>query len=179
MNNAQQLAEWVASKHEGQTIKRTEEPYFNHVAAVADLAKAAEFGYEIGLCHDLLEDTATTIAELWGILLKFGYDTREANVITSAVMELTDHYTAAAYPQWSKKHRKELESARLLKISPTAQTVKYADLMYNIDWMLKYDQQHAKKYLKKKKALLTGMDKGDHDLHQRALAAVDQALVNL
>lgn len=177
MTNAEQLTNWVASKHEGQTIKRTEEPYFNHVAAVAALAKpAVTFGYEIGLCHDLLEDTKTTKAELWATLLKFGYDTREANLITAAVVELTDSYTSENYPDWSKKERKDKESSRLMSISPAAQTVKYGDLIYNVDWVLKYDQKHAKKYLLKKKVLLASMNKGDQGLLQKAVTNIDAAL---
>ena len=179
MTNAEQLTAWVASKHEGQTIKRTEEPYFSHVAAVAALAKpAVTFGYEIGLCHDLLEDTKTTKAELWATLLKFGYDTREANLITAAVVELTDIYTSDNYPDWSKKERKDKESTRLMSVSPAAQTVKYGDLIYNIDWMLKYDQKHAKKYLLKKKLLLEGMDKGDEELREKALGVIAEGLNN-
>ena len=177
MTNAEHLTAWVASKHEGQTIKRTQEPYFNHVAAVAALAKSRLiFGYEIGLCHDLLEDTATTKAELWATLIKFGYDTREANLITAAVVELTDSYTAEDYPQWSKKERRDKESARLMTISPAAQTVKYGDLLYNMEWVLKYDQKHAKKYLLKKKILVDGMNKGDAGLRNKVLSAIDEGL---
>lgn len=169
MTPPERLKDWVALKHAGQLIKRTGEPYFNHLIAVADLASCIELGYEIGLCHDLLEDTSTTEAELSAALLDFGYNGKQANLITHCVVELTDVFTASAYPNLSKSKRKKLESARLLTLSPVAQTVKYADLIYNINWVLKYDLKHAQRYLLKKQRLLSGLNRGDQNLWQKAL----------
>jgi len=175
MTSSELLTDWVALKHAGQLIKRTDEPYFNHLITVATLAKsAAELGYEIGLCHDLLEDTCTTEAELLKALLDFGYSDQQANFITSCVVELTDVFTAAAYPHLSKSKRKKLEAARLLTISPAAQTVKYADLIYNVNWVLKYDLKHVKRYVLKKQLLLAGLNRGDQDLWQQALKCTQQ-----
>ncbi|WP_158798983.1 hypothetical protein [Pedobacter sp. L105] len=180
MKPAKKLAEWVALKHNGQLIRKTKKPYFEHLAAVAKWSKAAvTWGYEIGLCHDLLEDTATTQGELLEALISLGYLESEANFITSCVVELTDVFTAAAYPDLSKVERKKRESARLLTISPAAQTVKYADLIYNIDWMLKHDQKHAKKYLLKKQMLLAELTDGDEKLRGKALKAIHHALHHL
>jgi len=174
------LAKWVANKHDGQLIRETQEPYFNHVAAVAALAApAVRLGYEIGLCHDLLEDTDTTETQLFDVLIKFGYADADAGLIASCVTELTDTYTADRYPDLSKKIRKEKEAARLQTISATAQTVKYGDLIYNIGWVMQYDQQHAKKYLLKKLHLLVGMNKGEHNLLQQALLLINQSLTAL
>jgi len=171
---SQKLTEWVKSKHQGQFIKQTTEPYFNHVLAVAELAKpVVALGYEIGLCHDLLEDTVTTAGGLVEALLGFGYTVQEANRITSYVVELTDVFTAAAFPGITKSRRKEMEATRLVKISPAAQSVKYGDLLYNINWVLKFDQQHAKKYLKKKRLLLADLNKGDWQLRQQVLDIIE------
>lgn len=169
MSSAGQLTEWVKIKHDGQLIRRVGEPYFNHLIAVATMAKDAVFGYEIGLCHDLLEDTATSSAELRDNLIKFGYSEKDSSFITSSVVELTDVFTTTAYPGLSKKKRKKLEAARLMTIGPVAQTVKYADLIYNMEWVWKYDQKHLKKYVKKKRKLLIGLNKGDPMLHKEAL----------
>jgi len=173
MTAVENLVNWVAVQHHGQIIKRTIEPYFNHLITVANLAKpAVALGFEIGLCHDLLEDTDTTAEELPVRLITFGYTETEANTIAFAVVELTDVFTRNAYPDLTKKERKEKEHARLLSISAAAQTVKYCDLIYNIKWMLTYDRKHAKKYLKKKLLLVSGLNGGDPALREQALELI-------
>lgn len=180
MSPAKQLLLWVKEKHTGQLIKRTNQPYIDHLLAVAKMAsEAATSGYEIGLCHDLLEDTDTTVSELLDNLFSFGYADEEARHITICVVELTDIFTAGAYPEINKISRKERETARLLNISPDAQTVKYCDLIYNIGWVLQYDQKHAEEYLKKKQLLISGMSKGDTGLRQKALDLISNALFTL
>ena len=170
MEARQRLREWVQKKHSGQLIRRTKEPYFNHLTAVAEMAAPVlTRGYEIGLCHDLLEDTPTTQEELTAALLRFGYPDREAEFITSCVVELTDVFTAKAYPELRKTERKDREAARLIRMSSAAQTVKYADLMYNLKWVLQYDQQHAGKYIRKKALLLAEMTGGNEELRQQAI----------
>jgi (p)ppGpp synthase/HD superfamily hydrolase len=173
------LAGWVAEKHDGQLIKRTDEPYFNHVLAVAEKAgQVVAYGYEIGLCHDLLEDTATTETELFQTLISFEYTEATAALITSSVVELTDVFTAAAYPDLAKTARKNREFIRLGTISATAQTVKYADLIYNLHWVLKYDEKHALKYLLKKQQLLAELTLGNPQLREEAFTVIRQALIN-
>jgi len=178
MKPAEQLANWVEEKHRGQLIRDTEEPYFMHLVTVAEMAGPATlFGYEIGLCHDLLEDTSTTQNELHEALVSFNYDKTDTDYITACVVELTDVYTSAAYPHLGKKARKEKEALRLSAISPAAQTVKYCDLIYNINWMLHHDRKHAAKYLKRKKHLVTCMSEGDEGLRQKALETINDGLV--
>jgi (p)ppGpp synthase/HD superfamily hydrolase len=173
MKPEDELKKWIAHQHKGQLIKKTSQPYMNHLTAVAEMAaEALDFGYEIGLCHDLLEDTKATAAELLDALLKFGYIVEDADLITSCVVELTDVYTKSAYPGISKTDRKRMEAARLLNISAAAQTVKYADLIYNIRWVLKYDKKHSKKYLIKKRRLLMALNKGNNQLRLQALELV-------
>ena len=171
---AVQLAKWVALKHQDQLIKKTNESYFNHLLTVAEMSAPFEkYGCEIGLCHDLLEDTDTSCAELFAQLLNVGYSHQEAKLITTGVVELTDHYTVSNYPGLRKKERKARESARLAGISAVAQTVKYADLIYNIHWMLQYDRKHVKKYLKKKRLLLDSLNKGNEQLRKKAYDEID------
>lgn len=65
------LFAFVTLKHFGQKRKYTNEPYVNRLRAVAEMADGkCKFGYEIGLCHDLLEDTDCTGAELSETLLR-------------------------------------------------------------------------------------------------------------
>ena len=180
MSPAEQLLHWVKGKHDGQLIKHTGQPYFDHLLAVAEMAaETAKLGYETGLCHDLLEDTDTTVSELLDTLMRFGYTDAEARHITICVVELTSIFTAGSYPEIDKIHRKEKEAARLVNISPDAQTVKYCDLIYNIEWVLQYDQKHAERYLKKKQLLILGMLKGDKGLRKKALDIIYNAINRL
>jgi (p)ppGpp synthase/HD superfamily hydrolase len=178
MNRKVQLTHWVKSMHEGQIIKCTGEPYFNHLLAVAEMAApASPFGYEVGLCHDLLEKTLTSQNELHHALIRFGYQAKEASGIVSQVVELTDVFTKAAYPHLKKTIRKAKEEERLATISVGAQTVKYADLVYNIGWVVEFDSAHAARYLEKKKKLLAAMHSGDQALHAKALQMISDAQI--
>jgi (p)ppGpp synthase/HD superfamily hydrolase len=175
---AELLTQWVAEKHSGQTKKYTGDPYFMHLDAVAAIAKPATLmGYEIGLCHDILEDTKVTRNELFEALLEFGYTDMEANYITVRVVELTDVFKSSAYPGLSRIERKENEARRLTTISPGAQTVKYCDLIYNMPLVIRYDKEHALEYLRKKKLLLAGMVDGDRELRLRAIEIIEEGLL--
>jgi len=103
------------------------------------------------------------------VLTGFGYEIEEAIFISDCVAELTNVFTKRNYPDLDKKTRKRKEADRLAAISPAAQTIKYADLMCNADWMLKYDPEQAQKYLKKKKMLLVNMKDGDRVLQSQAI----------
>lgn len=174
------LAQWVAKKHKGQTKKYTGDPYFMHLEAVAAMAKQVTLmGCEIGLCHDILEDTPVTRNELFEALLEFGYNDMEANYITIRVVELTDVFKASAYPGLSRIDRKEKEARRMMTISPGAQSVKYCDLIYNMPLVVKYDKEHAGEYLRKKKLLLEGMVDGDKGLREQAIGIIEEGLAEL
>ena len=178
MTKEELLETWVKQQHEGQVIKKSKKPYYSHVLAVASLAKnAVGFGYEIGLCHDLIEDTEVDQWILKAQLQIFGYNEKEAQQITAGVIELTDVFTSAAYPNLTKPERKKLELLRLLTISPLAQTVKYADVMDNTIWVLKYDHKHAPEYLRKKHSLLLQLNRGNADLRQKALKLIEVNMI--
>jgi (p)ppGpp synthase/HD superfamily hydrolase len=169
MNRRLKLIKWIREQHEGQLIKETNVPYFEHLLAVANrVADAASLTYEIGLCHDLLEKTTITQTILSAQLKDFGYDLEEAEHISNCVAELTRHFTKATNPL-PKKERKALEDERLIHISADAQTVKYADLSYNADWMMVYDRHHAADYLQSKLSLIREMTAGDAMLRQQVL----------
>jgi (p)ppGpp synthase/HD superfamily hydrolase len=177
MTSSERLADWVRSKHEGQLIKRTNEPYFNHLIAVAEMAGTAiTLGYEVGLCHDLLEKTTTRREELYEALITFGYLQTQALEIVSQTTALTNVFTKAAFPEMTKSDRKKMESIRLSTISPGAQTVKYADIIYNVEWMVKYDAVNAKKYSERKQILLSRIISGDPHLLRKAINAIQRNL---
>ncbi len=167
------LLHWVKQKHKGQKIRESGKPYFSHLLTVAKMAASATaMGFEIGLCHDLLEDTKTNVTEFKLALSTCGYTSEECTHIATCVIELTDVFSKEDYPDLSKSIRKTKEAERLATISAAAQTVKYCDLIYNIGWMLEYDKKHLKKYLNKKRLLLQVLDKGDKKLRQKALELI-------
>lgn len=164
MTRQEHLKQWVAERYADRTIPISGEPYLHHVLAVAEIAAGyTQFGYEIGLCHDMLEDHICTQQELQKALTD--YQAIDAQTILEAVGELTDRI----YPGLKKKQRRQLEEDRLTTISPAAQTVKYADLIYNMNWTVSYEPQEAKSYLKRKLGLLNRMDKGNPELRQKAI----------
>ena len=174
------LRHWVKRQHKGQRIKKSGKPYFTHLLAVAEIAAPVTYlGYEIGLCHDLLEDTSITANGLLAALINFNYKPDQASYIVSAVVELTDVYTGDAYPNLDRITRKEMEARRLCSISPAAQTVKFCDLVDNIQWVLQYDGRHAGEYLKKKEALVDCMNSGDPELRQKVIEMIRHELERL
>jgi len=174
--NCAGLTAWVKEQHAGQMIRKTEEPYFDHLLFVAEKAGAIiPLGYDIGLCHDLIEKTSVTASMLKEVLISLDYPAISADHITKCVVELTDVFTKTNFPQLKKKARKKFEAKRLATISPNAQTVKYADLIYNINWMLKHARKKVLKYLGVKKALLETMHEGGEGLHNEVLLLIDQA----
>lgn len=169
------LRNWVAQQHQGQLIKRTTEHYFNHLLRIAEMAAPyISLGYEVGICHDILEKTNVNAKTLFQALLQINYAQNEAQQITDAVVELTDVYTKTAFPNLKKKARKAMEEGRLLTVSPLAQTVKYADLYDNILWMLKFEPSKTPKYLQRKKELISGMTSGNPELRQRVLDFINK-----
>ncbi|MCZ4221778.1 hypothetical protein [Pedobacter rhodius] len=180
MNAAAKLADWVKEQHAGQIIKKTDLPYFSHLLMVATTSgQFVRLGFEIGLCHDLLEDTKTTQEQLFDSLIRFGYATKDSKEITVCVNELTDIYTRKDFPFLKKAQRKKLEADRLSLISSTAQTVKYADLMDNINWVMRYDRKKAKKYLEKKLFFTKQLNLGNKDLRMQLLQRIYESLGSL
>lgn len=162
------LLRWVILIHENQERKYTNIPYWTHCLVVAERASeyGVKLGFEIGLCHDLIEDTSCTLPDLLMFLMLHGYDNKEALFITSCVNDLTDKYTKTQYPKLNRKARKELEAERLGTSHPCAQSVKYCDLMDNIVSICEHDPEFAKIYLKEKQMILSRMRDGDSKIRE-------------
>lgn len=170
------LLGFVVLKHDQQLRKYTFLPYHTHVRAVADAADGkCKFGYEIGLCHDLLEDTECGYADICEALLRFGYTNNDYIFIVNAVIELTDVYTSEEYPKLNRIVRKALEAERLWLVSPQAQTVKYCDLIDNTSSIVEHDPKFAVKYIQEKEYILKGMNKGEPGLYKKALQSLHDA----
>ncbi len=166
--------------HHPQKRKYTGEPYHFHLRSVANMAdRQCRFGYEIGLCHDLLEDTECTEGELFNALVRFGYTENEAKFITERVVDLTDVYTHDNYPHLNRYIRKSLEAKRLHKIHPDSQTVKYCDLIDNTSSIVEHDKGFAVKYLEEKKTILNGMKQGNPQMLRKCRTVLKKALKTL
>lgn len=170
------LLAFCAIKHQPQKRKYTNEPYISHCRAVADMADSkAIFGYEVGLCHDLFEDTDCYYNELFTFLEKIGYKNEDALFICDRVQDLTDVFTSENYPHLNRAARKTQESTRLHQIHAVAQTVKYCDLIHNTSSIVKYDKGFAKKYLPEKEAILNGMTAGNKIMLRKCLKSLNEA----
>ena len=172
-NSLRKIEELAAELHGTQKRKYSGDPYVTHTIRVANTVKA--YGGDdamvyAALLHDVLEDTPTTESELSSLLI----NTKELNLsevqdVVKLVKELTDVYTTDNYVGTNRKARKELEAIRLGKISPRAQTIKYADLLDNTEDIVKNDPKFAEVYLKEKRNILKYMDSGNTSLYKKCL----------
>jgi (p)ppGpp synthase/HD superfamily hydrolase len=172
----EKLIEFVKEKHSQQVRKYTGEPYYSHVEAVALAAEkyGVKYGFEIGLCHDLLEDTDCKVEDLY-YALKYADISYSANqFICDAVVELTDVFTTESFPYLNRSIRKQCEALRLHTISREAQIIKCFDLMDNTKSILQHDIGFATKYIPEKRQILIGFKKLPTDIH----AQVWESLLN-
>lgn len=152
------LLEFVKKMHGEQKRKYTGEPYWHHCVCVATIVSEFENDcFEVGLCHDLYEDTECDFNMLYKELCDIGYNPKFAYKVCTWVSELTDKYDKSDYPYFNRSKRKKLEAKRLHGISYQAQSVKYADLIDNTSSIVQFDKSFAEVYLKEKKEILEGM----------------------
>lgn len=165
------LLDFVTIQHGEQKRKYTGEPYTVHLIAVAECAEAngLEFGYEIGLCHDLFEDTPCNDQQLRNALQEYGYNARETDFILQGTWDLTDKFISSDYPNFNRKQRKTMEVERLSTISPNSQSIKYCDLIDNTKSIVQHDKGFARIYLAEKSNLLKVMNQGNQSLYEHAI----------
>jgi (p)ppGpp synthase/HD superfamily hydrolase len=171
----QKLIEFVSLHHCTQKRKYTNEPYVVHLIAVAKTVQhLGSIAVAIALCHDLVEDVEDfNLRMLSKALEYFGYSPEEIALIVLGVHELTDFYTKKLFPGLNRKTRHELEGIRLSKISVTAQSVKYADIIDNIKSIAEHDLDFAVVYLEEKKFLLKHISSGDSELYDSCKKAIE------
>lgn len=106
--NRDKLIEFVKQWHGEQKRKYTGEPYFNHLLAVAEAAEKTgiKYGFEIGLFHDLLEDTKCVAWDILEFLDSLEYAVDARQYILFGIEDLTDQFTAEAYPYLNRAIRK-------------------------------------------------------------------------
>ena len=172
------VEEFARQAHGTQRRKYADELYINHPIRVMTTVQAyinSLTALSAALLHDVLEDTETKKNEIRDFLLTI-MDTREADETVNLVVELTDQYTKENYPQWNRKKRKKMEAERLSKVSPAAQTIKYADLIDNSEDIIDSDTDFKLTYLKEARDLLGKITRGKPELHERAVHTVHDCI---
>jgi len=180
-NILNQIREFADHAHGDQTRKYTPERYIVHPVRVMETLRSYDLGLPVlaaALLHDVLEDTTTTSQEIV-LFLRTLMDNKEAEETVSLVEELTDVYVKSDYPQWNRKYRKMKELDRIAKTSPTSQTIKYADIIDNTNEITIKDPDFAPRYLKECLQILQVADKGNKELHKRALDGIKAGLDQL
>tara|TARA_B100000963_G_scaffold240208_1_gene210112 strand:- start:12530 stop:13162 length:633 start_codon:yes stop_codon:yes gene_type:complete len=177
------LGQYIQTKFKGINRKFTDIPYVYHLYNVAELAHSHEiyFGYEIGLCHDLFEDTDTQPHELIEKMVEIGYDKYDAQFVSNSVMALTKVYKG---PQWThidKETKLEMETQRILLEDNHVQSIKYCDIIDNIrynipyvkmfknDWKVNEMMNFIRDYLPLKNKQLELMTQGNKVLRELAI----------
>ncbi len=167
----EKVKEVATRLHGDQKRKYSGDPYVSHTFRVSDTVK--ENGGDkamiyAAILHDVLEDTPTTESELLNEMMAIVGPGVAMDVIR-LVNELTDVFTHESYPDLNRAGRKEMEAIRMGRISPRAQTIKYADLLDNSKDILVNDPKFAKVYLKEKEIILRYMNRGNKTLYQKCL----------
>jgi len=176
----EQIKELATRLHGDQKRKYSGDPYVSHTFRVSDTVKengGDEAMIYAAILHDVLEDTPTTESELLTEMMAIVEPGMATNVIR-LVNELTDVFTHESYPDLNRAGRKEMEAIRMGRISPRAQTIKYADLLDNGKDILVNDPKFAKVYLKEKEVILRYMNRGNKTLYQRCLDFIKKPKVN-
>lgn len=172
MKHFEEVEELARELHGEQKRKYTGDPYVNHTVSVSNIVR--DYGGDdsmiyAALLHDVLEDTPTTESELLDFLMNIFNDVKLSMDVLRLVVELTDVFIKEDYPDINRKGRKEMEAMRLGKVSPKAQTIKYADLLDNGMDIMANDPKFGEVYLKEKSQILKYMNKGNIELYNKCV----------
>lgn len=155
----------ATSAHEGQSRKYTGEPYVVHPIEVAEIVASVphtEAMLAAALMHDIVEDTALTLADL-------------RSMFPQEVVDLVDQLTDVSKPgDGNRRVRKEMDRQHTAQASAAAKTIKLADLISNTRSIVAHDPGFAKVYMSEKQALLDVLKDGDPTLWATAKSAVDK-----
>lgn len=175
------VRDFADQSHGDQMRKYTPDRYIVHPERVMKICKKYTDDpciLSAALLHDVLEDTSVSRDQILNFL-KTLMSASDAVKTLKLVEELTDVYVKDAYPQYNRKKRKELELARIMRISKEAQTIKYADILDNCREIVKHDRAFAGKFLNECRAILYSIRLGEKELHERSLSTVQQAMQEL
>lgn len=172
------VAAFAADAHAGQQRKYVDEPYIEHPVRVMYTCMVQQQPLPVlcaALLHDVLEDTSVSEDELL-VFLNSMFHPQEAKDVLGIVLELTDVYIKRDYPHWNRQIRKEAELERLKRISSSAQTIKYADILDNSEVIAMQDPGFAAVLLKEYQQQVKALQQGDATLRQMAIEKLELAL---
>ena len=171
---------YAEEAHGGQMRKYSNEHFIAHSVRVMETVRDYLETLPVlaaALLHDVLEDTQVTKRKL-GNFLQTIMDKTNADKTVQLVDELTDVFVKSDYPGLNRRARKNKEFDRLSQTSPEAQTIKYADIIDNVNDITNEDPDFALVYIRENKQLLQQINKGNPLLYHRALQVVDDCLRN-
>ena len=177
----QKVIEFARQAHGDQQRKFVPEPYIVHPVRVMEICRQYINDMSVlaaSLLHDVLEDTDVNAEEMENFLRTIMKE-NQAKQTLELVIELTDVFIKKNYPDWNRRKRKQKETERLSRASPQAQTIKYADIIDNSRDIVNVKNDFAKKYLGECRAIINAMQKGNKELHARALQTVNDCLQKL
>jgi hypothetical protein len=140
-----------------QRRKYTQQPYDVHLQAVAlRVASVMDDDEAIAAAwlHDIIEDTPATYED---VERDFGLR------VAQLVLQVTD---VSRPSDGNRAARKALDRAHLAEASPTAKTIKLADLIDNCTDICRHDETFARVFLAETDALLQVLEAGDPRLLQ-------------
>ena len=157
---------FAADKHASQKRKYTDQPYFNHLEAVASTLQSAGVMEPTVLAaaylHDTVEDTDATMQD---IIREFGADVGEL------VYWLTDA------EEGNRESRTLMSSWRLARAPMQAKLIKFADIIDNATSIREHDRGFFRLWAAEKVEILKrmleveGSGLSEHALFKRAWAA--------
>jgi len=154
------VLEFATKAHEGQKRKYTGDDYIIHPITVSLMVQDNGGDQNMvlaALLHDVLEDTTVTHEELRTFLYKTLSNSIDAEDVLQLVVDLTDVYTAEAFPDLNRKKRKQEEAFRLAYSSKRAKQIKAEDIKHNSESITKHDPKFAKVFLEEKELLMNYM----------------------
>lgn len=166
----EQVREW----HGEQQRKYSFEPYWTHPVTVAELIQPhlpEDEAILAALFHDVVEDTPYGPDNIFDFL-RAHYGQIDAVLVTDTVMDLTNRYEKDHCPGLNRAERHRLESLRLSRISPFAQSIKYGDIYHNCRSIQQFAPDYARIYLAEKQVILEVMDQGHPQLRQQVIEVV-------
>ncbi len=175
------VRQFADNAHGSQMRKYTPERYIVHPIRVMETCRNYDNSLPVlsaALLHDVIEDTPVDsngmLEFLRGVMSE-----AEAKETLSIVVDLTDVYVKADYPQWNRRMRKTKEQERIATTSPKSQTIKYADIIDNTNEITSHDPNFAPRFLSECYANLKVANKGNQELYAIALSKVEEKLKEL
>lgn len=175
------IKDFADDAHGTQMRKYTPERYIVHPIRVMEICRIYDARISMlaaALLHDVIEDTPVNANHIAAFLQTLMDADTSAETLT-LVVEMTDVYVKADFPEWNRRQRKDKELERILQTSGDAQTIKYADIIDNTREIVRHDPGFAQRYLSECLIILENANQGHPQLHKMAMRAVRENLAQL